>query len=544
MRRHLVRATLALGLFAALLPGAAASAATPTLLGQTATSSTGSCGLCSVFQFADSGSPNTYAIPSDGVLTKFLVYVGTEINPADEVQLRTFRRNSPTSATVISAGAQHSLSGLTGGSSHSFLERVPAHAGDALGARFHITASSIDATPASFSTASASDVAYYQLGSVSDPAVGDTFSPASSSTHYRANVAAWLEPDADHDGYGDISQDLCPGSPVSTSACTGSLFGSALQGAPTFWGACGYACLRVQKTVGGVSTAAPVDGVVVRWRVLDAPAGDYRIRVLGPAGGTKYTILRSSDAGVVGSDGRSGLTTFPSRLPIPAGGYVGLAPPPFAGPQEIFTAPSSTWMQVDDEGEGTSGDFAGWSAVPGEALYDADIEPDADHDGYGDVSQDSCSRSAAVHEGPCPPEPPHVLPPPPPAITHFEASPKSFRVKSADASGGRRRKAPRGGTKLKLTLSKEAKVAFAIEARAVCRKATKAARRCKPGFHRVHSFSLQLSTGADSVPYSGRYARGGKQRALTPGPYRVTAVATDAAGASSAPARASFKVLP
>jgi hypothetical protein len=546
MQRLLVRTALLLGLLAILVPVNAASAATPVLLGQTAISSTGTCGLCSVLQFEDSGSPNTYEIPTDGVLTKFLIYVGDEVNAADKVQLRTFRKVNPTSATVVSAGAQHSLSGATAGVSNSFLDRVPAHAGDVLGARFDIAAHSADATPPSFSTGSGSDLFAYQLGSTSDPGVGETFSPSfGGGTGYRANVAAWLEPDGDHDGYGDISQDLCPGSPVTTGACTGSLFGSALQGEPTFRGACGYACLRVQKTVGGASAAAPFDGVVVRWRVLSAPAGDYRIRVLGPAGGTKYTILRSSDAGTVGSDGQFSLSSFATRLPIPMGGYVGLAPPPFAGPQDILAAPSSTWMQVDDGADGSSGDFAGWSAVPGEALYDADIEPDADHDGYGDVSQDSCPGSASVHEGPCPPEPLLLRSRSVgrPTIAHFEVSPKRFHVKPAPGSGGRRSKTAKGGTKLKLTLSEGAKVLFTIEAKAMCKKA-KVARRCKPGFHRVQSFSSQLSSGPSSVPYSGRYPHGGKQRVLSPGAYRVTAVATDAAGASSSPARAPFTILP
>jgi hypothetical protein len=534
-------ATLALTALASAVLAASASAAMPTPFGQTATSSTGSCGLCTVLQFEDDGTPTTYAFPEDGVLTKFLVYVGTEINAADRVQLRTFRKASASTATVISEGAQHSLSEATPGVANSFLDRVPAKAGDVLGARFDIAAHGIDATPPSFSTGPGGDVFAFQPGSTSDPAVGDTFSPSfAGGSGYRANVAAWLEPDADHDGYGDISQDLCPGSPIATSACSGSLFGSQLQGGPSFRGACGYACMRVQKTVGGGSAAAPFDGVVVRWRVLDAPAGAYGIRILGPAGGTQYTVLRSSAAAPVGSDGQYGLSTFEARLPIPAGGYVGLVPPPFTGPQDILSAPGSTFQQINDAADGSGGDFAGYGTATGEALYDADIEPDADHDGYGDASQDSCPRNASVHEGPCPPEP---LAASRPAITGFEASPKRFHVKPVVTSSAHRARVARGGTKLKLTLSQNAKVMFTIEAKAACRK-SKAAHRCRPGYRRVHSFTRQLSAGADSVLYSGRYSHGGKPGVLKPGAYRVTAVATDAAGAASALARAPFTVLP
>ena len=41
------------------------------------------------------------------------------------------------------------------------------------------------------------------------------------------NMQAALESDADSDGYGDSSQDLCPGDGGATdTACSGELFGS------------------------------------------------------------------------------------------------------------------------------------------------------------------------------------------------------------------------------------------------------------------------------------------------------------------------------
>jgi hypothetical protein len=531
-----------------LLGTAAADAASPTLLGQTATSSTGSCGLCSVLQLEDSGTPTTYEVPTDGVLTRFLVYVGSEVNASDRVQLRTFRRVGPSSAAVISAGAQHSLSGATLGTANTFYDRVPAKAGDVLGARFEIFAHSVDATPPSFSSGSASDLFAFQLGSVSDPGVGETFSPA-SNTGYRANVAAWLEPDLDHDDYGDVSQDLCPGSPVATDACSGSLFGSRLQGVPSFRGACGYACMRVQRTVGGASTAAPYDGVVVRWRVLAAPAGDYRIRVLGPGGGTGYKVLRSSAAETVGSDGQLSLKTFESRLPIPSGGYVGLAPPPFTGPQDVLAAPGATYTQVNDGPDGSEGDFAGYSSISGEALYDADIEPDADHDGYGDITQDACPTDAST-QGVCPPapeagQPPSSSSPPgigrPPVISGFKATPKRFRVTGKSHTPSHK---PRGGTTLSLRLSEAASVVFDLEKKASCKSAThaRAAKRCAK-WTQARAFSRDLAAGPSSISYSGRYRRRGKVQSLAPGAYRMSAIPTDTAGRMGAAAQIALTVV-
>jgi hypothetical protein len=281
--------------------------------------------------------------------------------------------------------------------------------------------------------------------------------------------------------------------------------------------------------------------VVVRWRVLEVPAGSYTIRILGPAGGTKYTVLRSSDAGTVGSDGQFSLTTFQSRLPIPAGGYVGLVPPAFAGPQNLLPAPGSSFQQIDDGADGSSGDFAGYSASSGEALYDADIEPDVDSDGYGDVSQDSCPSSAAIHEGVCPSPLPTPTPTARPQITAFKAVPKSFRVKlrGAVVSSG---KAGPQGTKLQLTLSTAAKVAFTIESKLVCKPTQKVAGRCKSGFRKVQAFSRSLPRGASSLPYSGRYKHAGKVKNLKPGPYRVTAVPSNIEG-SGTPVRTAFTVL-
>ena len=36
-----------------------------------------------------------------------------------------------------------------------------------------------------------------------------------------------------------------------------------------------------------------------------------------------------------------------------------------------------------------------------EALLQGVVEPDADDDGYGDLTQDGCPADAAIHDGPC-----------------------------------------------------------------------------------------------------------------------------------------------
>lgn len=153
--------------------------------------------------------------------------------------------------------------------------------------------------------------------------------------------------------------------------------------------------------VAGSSTAVPSDGVVVRWRLLAARPGSYRVRVLGPAGGSNYTVLRSSAAESVPASTFGTITTFQTRLPIPAGGYVALLPPTFT--IQTFrepTLPGSMYVTTNDAPEGGAVPLGGYSSFAGEPLYDADIEPDADHDGFGDVSQDSCATDPAT-QGSC-----------------------------------------------------------------------------------------------------------------------------------------------
>jgi hypothetical protein len=540
----LKRSSLALVLVAAALTVAGgaepAAAAEPQLIGQVGGAGTvGGC-TCSAFQRTTAGAPS-YAIPFSGILTKVRVFVGEETLPSDTVQARTFRVLDSSNASVIDGGEAHSLSGLPLKAPSAFVDRIPATAGDLLGARFAVNAF-VKETPRYFTTASATDAASF--GAVNaDPPIGSSFL-TSDTSNARVNVEAVLEPDEDGDGYGDASQDLCPGSPTATAACSGTLFGSDLQGqrtAPSA-GCGGGGCLRIQATVGGVSTAAPFDGVVVRWRVLDAGSGAYRVRVLVPKpdpgpGIKSYTVLHSSPEESITSPSQplfSQISTFPARLPIPAGAYVGLRVPSIQNLGFQESGGAATYIQTNDGGDGLT--VSGMSHN-GTTLYDADIEPDADHDGYGDLTQDKCASDAST-QGACPPAPPSAKAP---AISHFKAVPAKFRVKKGGAVVSRRR--PHAGTTLKLTLSETATVAFTMERSVPCRHARKQERGCARWVF-VHTFKRNLHRGSSSLPYSGRYRRGGKAHSLKPGSYRMSAVPTGATGKTGATAGTRLTVLP
>jgi hypothetical protein len=552
-------------LVSALFATLAGAAPLPVHLGQVGSASTtayatsaGGC-ECTVAQFGDAGpATNSYTIPYDGVITAGAFYLGQTIEAGNTVQVQTAHPTGATTGTVASEGTAHPLLGLTPSAVHAFAERVPARAGDVLAARFQ-SSYYIQTTPFFFKTAAPSDLAAVAGATAAGGNFTTTGSPAAER---RLNLEAVLEPDEDHDGYGDASQDLCPGSPIATGACSGSLYGSDLQGersvAPPTCASGG--CMEVQTAIGGTSTAAPSDGVVVRWRVLNAEPGPYTLRVVsflpGSSGGVyrTYRVLHSSATETVTAAAGplfSKISSFQTRLPIPAGAYLGLGKAP--GRDFGFQAGggSATYSQVDNVSDGLA---ASGETHNGTFLYDADIEPDVDGDGYGDVTQDSCPSSASIHEGPCPvevvaggeatPAPvgiggtptgtgqgPNASMPAGAArsarIESLAVEPRSFHVRPLGTVTAR----GRWGTEVKLSLSSAATVTLLIEARHGRR------------FHVVTRLSKGSAAGRSSIRLSGRYRHAGKVIDLAPGTYRLTAGAESAAGTGPV-RRTTFTVLP
>jgi hypothetical protein len=305
--------------------------------------------------------------------------------------------------------------------------------------------------------------------------------------------------------------------------------------------------MYVQTSLGGVPTAATSSGVIVRWRVLNGPTGPYRVTVLtdnpGGSGGAyhAYHVLGYSEIGNVTApfpSSISKISSFPTRLSIPAGAYVGISAPAGVPAFQAAAGSQATYTR-------TEAPFPGISGVVGEShngaiLYDADIEPDVDGDGYGDVTQDSCPTSASVHEGPCPGGPPPgegasagQLPTAstpsrgrPPMIGALTVKPKRFHAKPLG-------KVPAGGswgTKVMLSLSAPATVTLEIEGRQGHR------------FHVVTRLIEKLAAGRSSVGFSGQYRHGGKLTDLPPGAYRLTARARTSLGTGPV-RRTTFTVL-
>jgi hypothetical protein len=172
---------------------------------------------------------------------------------------------------------------------------------------------------------------------------------------------------------------------------------------------CGLAVL----TEGGLSQAVPSDGVVTRWRVKGA-SGPMKFRVIRPQSNGDYLLVSS---GPIETPANTGVVTFDTQQPIQAGDYIGLELESATATLGVDTGESPSSTSASAFAPTPDGSTATPQLSPGARGYlNADIEPDADHDGYGDETQDQCPTNATTH-GPCPP--PVVVDKLPPTVKSY-----------------------------------------------------------------------------------------------------------------------------
>jgi hypothetical protein len=143
---------------------------------------------------------------------------------------------------------------------------------------------------------------------------------------------------------------------------------------------------------------APIDGVITKWRVTlnTGSSGVYAqtLKVLHPTVDPKsFEVLAESARGAV----VEGVNEFDTRLPVRAGDRFGLNG--LAGVLYCNSAGGGTDKMGFLSGNPTPGSIFIVTAEQANRLIPASvtIEPDADHDGYGDETQDPCPRDPAAH---------------------------------------------------------------------------------------------------------------------------------------------------
>jgi Big-like domain-containing protein len=170
--------------------------------------------------------------------------------------------------------------------------------------------------------------------------------------------------------------------------------GSTLQNAPNFTIVCpNGGCTFAPTAVPGGIVAAPSAGVITRWRVRNGAIGTLgRLQVIHRDSPTTAVEVAHTAEVSIPADVTS---THATRIPIAAGDEIALmcctnGGDMFAngsGTTDTWTTPLSTVP--------TAPNFSD----PIELLVNADIEPDADTDGFGDETQDNCPGVANDAQG-------------------------------------------------------------------------------------------------------------------------------------------------
>ncbi|MES1193819.1 MAG: calcium-binding protein, partial [Solirubrobacterales bacterium] len=208
---------------------------------------------------------------------------------------------------------------------------------------------------------------------------------------------AVLEPDTDGDGYGDTTQDACTANAADhTSPCNGTAtIGSPLTLAPNpnGYSASGNSVQALQLSAAGTVSPAPTAGVLTHWRLRAAPGkGDTVLQLLRPTGGagTSYTVVaETAPVHATSTD----VIAVDAQLAVKAGDRLAVRSAPNAGNRDLGAiAAHAADELVANESPKTVGQT--WTPntsmpVGRRLLVQADIEPDTDQDGKGDVTQDS-----------------------------------------------------------------------------------------------------------------------------------------------------------
>jgi hypothetical protein len=182
---------------------------------------------------------------------------------------------------------------------------------------------------------------------------------------------------------------------------------SSASAATTF----GFKCIASSATVGSrVQTASPSTldlyrvpsaGVITSWgtSVIPYPGGiTAKLMLLKPgAAPNTYDVLATSASGnVVGGD-----NIFPTNLAVSGGETIAL----YGGAGAVYcpadpSDASASLTIATEPAVGTTVTAAPANASTRVSLT-ATVEPDADHDGFGDDTQDGCPQSA-LFSTPCP----------------------------------------------------------------------------------------------------------------------------------------------
>ena len=160
-------------------------------------------------QSAEAGAPS-YVVPAGHwVIVSWSHRANSAVGR--DLGVRLWRATATVGSYTLAGGG--SLRVLTPGGINTFRERIPVGGGDLLGLRVGAGGGAA----CEFTAAAGNSVRYG--AAASEPPPGSTATLPSTLAPRRLNVSARLEADVDADGYGDETQDACPGSAGASSGC-------------------------------------------------------------------------------------------------------------------------------------------------------------------------------------------------------------------------------------------------------------------------------------------------------------------------------------
>ncbi len=187
--------------------------------------------------------------------------------------------------------------------------------------------------------------------------------------------------------------------------------------------------LALHESVDGTQVTTPA-GVVVRFRVK----GEGPLTLAVFRASTRGATLAASRVAVGGTAPGAGAGTVvetATRVPLAAGDMVGMVVPSGSVLSALDVGNSTAWLAADAPAINVP------QTEVGELLYQADIEPDADVDGFGDETQDKCLGQAGANAG-CAAATPPPPPPPPPVNQPFVGAVLQTSIARVSRSGNTR----------------------------------------------------------------------------------------------------------
>ena len=157
----------------------------------------------------------------------------------------------------------------------------------------------------------------------------------------------------------------------------------------------------VWQLVPSTAQSAPV--IVTGWKTYQragAAGRTIRLNVLHPNGAHNWDVVAESPVLDVGTT--DGVKSQDVSIPVAAGDFVAFFSD---GADCYYTDSSSNQVDGNSGPEAAVGASTGDNAGPSPTGFNVDAaitaEPDADGDGFGDETQDSCPEIASIHTGPC-----------------------------------------------------------------------------------------------------------------------------------------------